>query len=98
MDDDELRQALARFDATLRQVERHAGRGLDADCERRLDAHRRVLVHLLETDAAVLVTEVVKAAKRTLLADEPAAELQEIQVVRHSIERMLERQARVRPG
>lgn len=98
MDREELRQALVHFDATLRKVEAQAGRGLDDTCERMLDAHRRVLVHLLDQDAAGLVFEAVKAAKRALLSDEPAAELQEIQIARHSIERMIARQADVHPS
>jgi hypothetical protein len=42
---------------------------LDLKCKRTLDAHGRVLAHLLETDVATLVTVVVKAAERVQSAD-----------------------------
>lgn len=63
-----------------------------------LDAHRRVLAHLRETGAATLVTEVVKASEHARSADAPTAELQEIQVLRHSIKRILARSALPRQG
>ena len=40
---DQLQQELDRFNASLGLVTRRAGRGLDYDFERRLDAHRRML-------------------------------------------------------
>lgn len=96
MDDDELRQALARFYATLWQVETRAG-----------------AVSMTTANAPSMPTSACsrtslntmprrwspkrKAAKRALLADELAAELQEIQIVRYSIGRILAKQSGIRP-
>lgn len=93
-----LWRALTRFDTALRLAEAHAGRSLDGNCERSLDAHRRVLSHLVDTTLSGLLSEAMKAANRILCAAAPIAELKKIQIVRHSIERMQERLAHVRSG
>lgn len=57
---------------------------MDEDCAHSLDPHHRVLLHLLDTDAAGLICEAEKSAKHALFAKSPPVELQEIQVIRQS--------------
>ncbi|RPE77227.1 hypothetical protein [Vulcaniibacterium tengchongense] len=88
---DQLQQELARFAATLAQAGRRAGRGLDHDFERRLDAHRRVLSDMLGADGAPLVMDAVVAAKSALRAREPFHDLRAMERARDTLERFARR-------
>lgn len=71
---------------------------IDEDCAHSLDAHRPVLLHLLDTDAAGLTCEAVKSARRAIFAKSPSVEPQEIQVICQSTGQMRAQRQDYRPG
>src|SRR5690606_17187129 len=72
---DELLQELARMEATMAVVARHAGMGHAPDLERRLDTHLRALRVLLDPNGVAVAEDTVDAAKRALDCADPAAPL-----------------------
>ena len=88
-----LQQELDRFNASLGLVTRRAGRGLDYDFERRLDAHRRMLSDMLGPDGTPLVMDTVIAAKSALNASEPFHDLQAMARAQETLGRLVRRQA-----
>lgn len=86
---DQLQQELARFGATLGQVARRAGRGLDHDFERRLDAHRRTLSDMLGPDGTPIVMDTIAAAKSALTATTPFHELRAMERAQDTLGRVV---------
>ena len=89
-----LQLALARTDATLSEVVRRAGRGLEPELERQPDAHLRGLRAVLpdtDTDAAEATIE---AAKRVADSAEPDAPLLMLAMARDQLARVVHRRAR----
>jgi len=90
---DELLHALARLDAAMVLVVRHAGQGCGPECERRLDSSSRALRGLLGTDAAQVVNDVLDAARRVLTAADPAAPLLMLTMARQTLAALVHRHA-----
>ena len=93
---DELRAELERCDATMAVAVRRAGQGSDPVFERRLDAHARSLRAMLDADAAVVVDDVLDAAKRVLDAADPAAPLLMLEMARANLAAVARRSSRLR--
>jgi hypothetical protein len=90
---DQLHAELARFNASLRLVSRRAGRGLDYDFERTLDAHRRTLSDMLGPDGTPVVMDTIAAAKSALTASEPFHDLQAMARAQDTLGRLVRRWA-----
>lgn len=90
---DQLQHELARFNAALGQVPRMAGRGLDHDFERRLDAHRRTLSDMLDADGVSVVMDTVAAAKSALTAAEPFHDLRALAMAQETLGKLVRRRA-----
>jgi hypothetical protein len=90
---DELRQELARTDATMLQVIRRAGRGSDPEFDRRLDAHVRSLRAMLDGSSLAVAIDAVDAARRVLEAADPAAPLLMLAMARENLAAVVRRQA-----
>lgn len=90
---DQLQHELARFNAALGQVQRLAGRGLDHDFERRLDAHRRMLSDMLDADGVSVVMDTVAAAKSALTSAEPFHDLRALARAQETLGKLVRRRA-----
>ncbi|TWI13455.1 hypothetical protein IP93_00617 [Lysobacter ruishenii] len=95
-DSPDLHDALTRTDATLSEVIRRAGRGLEPELERELDAHLRGLRAVLP-DADVDAAEAtIEAAKRVADSAEPEAPLLMLAMAREQLTHVVHRRARSR--
>ena len=90
---DELLQELARMEATMAVVARHAGMGHAPDLERRLDTHLRALRVLLDPNGVAVAEDTVDAAKRALDCADPAAPLLVLKMARGNLAAVVRRQA-----
>lgn len=90
---DELLHALARLDAAMVLVVRHAGQGCGPECERHLDSSSRALRGLLGADAGQVVNDVLDAARRVLTAADPAAPLLMLTMARQTLAALVHRHA-----
>ena len=95
---DELLLELDRIEATIARAVRQAGSGHDPTLERQLDAHGRSLRAMLDAEAAVVVDDVLDAAKRVLDAAEPAAPLLMLDMARANLAAVVRRSQRLRPA
>lgn len=93
---DELRDELARIDATLAIAVRRAGEGPDPVLERRLDAHGRSLRAMLDADGAAVTMDTIDAAKRVMNAADPAAPLLMLTMARDNLAAVVRRSQRLR--
>ena len=93
---DELRDELARIDATMAIVVSRAGQGADPDFERRLDAHARSLRAMLGEDGAAVTLDTIDAAKRAMGAADPAAPLLMLAMARENLASVIRRSQRMR--
>ena len=91
-----LHDALARTDATLTEVVRRAGRGLEPELERQLDAHLRHLRAVLPESDTVAAETTIEAAKRVADSAEPDAPLLMLAMARDQLTRVVHRRARSR--
>ncbi|KGM53435.1 hypothetical protein N800_07600 [Lysobacter daejeonensis GH1-9] len=94
--DDHLHDALARTDATLSEVVRRAGRGLEPELERQLDAHLRGLRAVLPDADTCAAEATIEAAKRVADSAEPEAPLLMLAMARDQLTRVVQRRARSR--
>lgn len=92
-----LQDVLARADATLSEVVRRAGRGLEPELERQLDAHLRGLRAVLPEAATGAAEATIEAAKRVADSAEPEAPLLMLAMARDQLSRVVHRRARNRP-
>ena len=90
---EELLQELARMEATMVVVARHAGMGHSPDLERRLDTHLRALRVLLDPNGVAVAEDTVDAAKRALDSAEPAAPMLMLKMARGNLSAVVRRQA-----
>lgn len=90
---EELLQELARLEATMVVVARHAGVGHAPDLERRLDTHLRALRVLLDPNGVAVAEDTIDAAKRVLDSAEPDAPLLMLKMARDSLAAVVRRQA-----
>ena len=95
---DELLLELDRIEATIARAVHQAGSGHDPTLERQLDAHGRSLRAMLDAEAAVVVDDVLDAAKRVLDAAEPAAPLLMLDMARANLAAVVRRSQRLRPA
>ncbi|GAB3746490.1 hypothetical protein [Lysobacter olei] len=93
---DRLHDALARTDATLTEVVRRAGRGLEPELERQLDAHLRGLRAVLPAADSDAAEATIEAAKRVADSAEPEAPLLMLAMARDQLTRVVHRRNRSR--
>lgn len=91
-----LQDALARTDATLSEVIRRAGRGLEPELERQLDAHLRGLRAVLPEADTSAAEATIEAAKRVADSAAPEAPLMMLAMARDQLTRVVHRRARTR--
>jgi hypothetical protein len=91
---DSLHDTLARTDATLTEVVRRAGRGLEPELERQLDAHLRGLRAVLADTDSDAAEATIEAAKRVADAAEPEAPLMMLAMARDHLTRVIRRRSR----
>lgn len=89
-----LQVALARTDAILIEVVRRAGRGLEPELERQLDAHLRGLRAVLPEADTCAAEATIEAAKRVADSAEPDAPLLMLAMARDQLTRVVHRRAR----
>lgn len=91
----QIEDEFQHLDATLARATARAGRGLDYEIERRLDAHRRTLSDMVGADGAVLVLDTVNAAKHAMGQERPGDYLTAMETSRRTlaliVRRMLSR-------
>ena len=81
----QIEDELQRLDATLGRVSARAGRGLDYEIERRLDAHRRTLNDMFGSDGTVLVLDTINAAKHAMGQERPGDYLVAMEMSRRTL-------------
>lgn len=91
-----LHDALSRTDATLTEVVRRAGQGLEPELERQLDAHLRGLRAVLPDADASAAEATIEAAKRVADSAEPEAPLLMLAMARDHLTRVVHHRARSR--
>ncbi|RNF83696.1 hypothetical protein [Montanilutibacter psychrotolerans] len=82
---EQLRNELVRTEATMVQVIRRAGHGVNPGFSRRLDQHSRALRSLLDDEGAAAASEAISAAKRAMEAADPAAPLLMLAMAREQL-------------
>ncbi|UHQ21843.1 hypothetical protein LVB77_14335 [Lysobacter sp. 5GHs7-4] len=87
----QIEDEVQRLDATLARVSARAGRGLDYELERRLDAHRRSLSDMVGADGVVLVLDTVNAAKHAMGQERPGDYLAAMESSRRTLALVLRR-------
>ncbi|RDZ28922.1 hypothetical protein [Lysobacter silvisoli] len=88
---EQIEAEFQRLSATLARVQARAGRGLDYELERRLDAHRRTLSDMVGADGAVLVLDTVNAGKQAMGQERPGDYLAAMETSRRTLALVLRR-------
>jgi UTP:GlnB (protein PII) uridylyltransferase len=91
---DELMDELTRINTLVRDAVRHAGRGVNPELERQLDACLRSLRPMLAADDFIVAADAIEAAKRVMTAADPGAPLLMLGMAQKTLTGVLRRQAR----